>query len=864
MGCRSLIRKVLQWPVCFIATALLTPLSAPGAVTQRPSISMGPPPEVFAVQGDIVKMQIQYSAEAGRPQEIRWAMKSGTSRTISCKEAKCTLRTSGLKPGDYAIYIIVFDDTGSDSMKFDFRVAPAPQKYQPKQIEVPLVKITAESKESKTAVLPVTGQFLRTIEGRAFAHNRQQVRVIGSNRESLGKLDSIRTGNPGVLHFSITTQDEAWLMESGLARIVKNSRKKTFVKLERGAMRIRTLRNIDKDWNLASGGYVFTGTEKQDTIVIRLPGDEILVASLRGVTKVHRESTVKGDPDPDQFFTLSPGSIVRLKSIAGTETKDPGRPSTAGNPAEVDAIAAIIRKTTPQYLKARSDFPTNDESFIINRKPPSLQSATAAAKKYVEEKDPWLALEHILYRHEEAARDADASYLTGRSYLDAHLYPEAEEWLKRAIDPTRPLKDSTMVNEAKLLLGELSFRRKDWDSAGMYFSAVERGAIDIWIRDNGRGMERKFIIGKSCAFSERRKCAREFLPQVAISDLPADIRDESRYLLKKIPTLPGHTLRLTGSIGYNSNVFSLKDASSKNLPGNAPKNQDGTYKGSIHFDLRGGAHDQLAQDDQIRFGIAAQLDLEKSSFTTGKLASYALSHYDGLIGLFLTAPAGRGKPTNAFDGTTYVYMSTAGIGSQRVLDEAGGGLRIAVPVILGLDLDVRYGRAIDPQPSLDQILDPLTGEYTGASDDSGSNIRLKLGLVPFGPSSLTGEVRGRMQMSIKSSLMFAQRATAPGTSGDLKIIAAEARLAQKAVSNGVLSLLFGSEKLQRDITEERSSELGVPQQRTRNRAGLNYLHEVNQSMQFEVSTEITRGTAQPESFDSFTRSVTSCGLHYFF
>lgn len=861
MGLRCIFRQLSR---LFAGAAFATSMqshAADAAEMRRPTLTMGPPADVSAVQGDIVKMQVQYTADSGRVQQVRWAMKSGNSRSISCKEAKCTLRTSSLKPGDYAVYVVVFDEAGSDSMKFDFRLSEAPPKYEPKQIEVPLVKANDDSREKKTAILPVTGQFLRTIEGRAFAHNRLQVRVIGNTPEPLGKLDSIRTANPGVLNFSITPQDEAWILDSSLARIVRNSQQRTFVKLERGTIRVRTLRNIDKDWNLAAGGYVFAGGDRQDTVVIKLPGDELLVASLRGITKVHRESTVKGEPDKDQSFSLNPGSVIRLKVIAGAESADPGRPEPAETTAEIDAIAAVIRKTTPQYLKSRSEVAAGNGTFILNRKPESLQAAKTAARKYADEKDAWLALESLLFRYDEATQDTGASYLVGRSYLDMLLYPEAEEWLRRAIDPARPGKDIAMANEAKLVLGHLAFKRKDWDTASRHFESADRSAVENWTRDKGRGAERKFMIGKSCALSERRRCARGYLPQVAVSDLPAETREEARNLLKKIPVLPGYTLRLSGGLGYNSNIFALKEAGSNELPGTATKNQDGTFKGAFHFDLRGGAHDQLAQDEQRRFGIAFGLDLEKSGFNTTKMASYGRSDYDGRFGIFFTAPSSPGKPTHAFDGTAYVYMSTTGIGSQRVHDEAGGGLQISVPALLGMEFDARFGRAIDPQPPLDQILDPLTGEYIAASDDSGSIMRIKLHLVPFGPDSLTGEFRGRRQLSIDSSLISATRSDLPGNSGDLQITNAQIKLAQKAVDNGILSILAGSEQVKRDLTEEESSELGVPLQRSRIKAGLNYYHEVNQAVHIEASTDYTIGTAQPASFDGFNRSTASLGLH---
>jgi hypothetical protein len=277
--------------------------------------------------------------------------------------------------------------------------------------------------------------------------------------------------------------------------------------------------------------------------------------------------------------------------------------------------------------------------------------------------------------------------------------------------------------------------------------------------------------------------------------------------------------------------------------------------------LRGGAHDQLAKDEQSRFGIAFGVDLEKSGFNTTKMASYGRSDYDGRFGIFFTAPSSPGSPTHAFDSTAYVYMATSGIGSQRVHDEAGGGLRISMPSLLGMDLDSRFGRAIDPQPTLDQILDPLTGEYIAASDDTGSITRFKLHLVPFGPDSLTGEFRGRRQLSIDASMTNAKRGDLAGNSGDLQITMAQIKLAQKAVDNGVLSILAGSEQIKRTLTEDESLELGVPLQRTRTKAGLNYYQEVNQAMHIEAATDYTIGTAQPSSFEGFTRSTASIGFH---
>ncbi|MEY4630243.1 MAG: hypothetical protein RIQ81_363 [Pseudomonadota bacterium] len=834
---------------------------APATSLRKPAIEQGPPKVVDAVQGDVVRMKIQYTADSGRVQQVKWALRSEKSKSMICREGTCTLKTSAIKPGSYAIYVVVFDETGSDSIKFDFRLAAAPAKYTPKQVEVPLIKAGEDVKSAQTAGLPVTGQFVRSIEGRTYAHNRSQVRVVGTSREPLEKLDSIRTGLPGILHFSLTTQDEAWLLDNSLARIVRNSKGRAFVKLERGSLRVRTLRNIDKEWNVTASGYVFTGQSKQDTVVIRLPGDELLVASLRGITRVHKESKVKGEPDPGDFFTIEPGTMVRLQALTGGPTEDPGRPQPAGNDVEVDTVAKIIRKTTPFYLKARSNISQEGESFIQNRKPESLKAANDWARKAVAEDDAWLALESLLYRFDEAAKDPAACYLLGKSYLEIMLYPEAEEWLNRAIEAERTLKDRTMANDARLVLAELAYRRKLWDVAARHFDQADSQAIDAWIRDKARGQDRMFMIGKTCALSERRICAKKYLPTTALNDPRPEVRAEATNLIKKIPVLPGSTARFSLLAGYNSNIFSLKEPGSKDRPGDAPKNQDGIYTGKFHFDLRSGAHDAMPREEQTRFGLELQVDLEKSGFTTAKMNNFGRSHYDAHAGIFLTAASRPDKPTPSFDGSTYVYITTDGVGPQRVHDEAGGGVRVSVPFLLGLELETRIGRTIDPQPPLEQVLDPLTGEFIAASDDTGTIQRFRLHLVPVGPDSLTGEPRGKVQIALDATATMAKRAEVAGSAGDLTVAGGALTVSQKAVPTGVLAIRAGSEFITRDITEESAAELGTPQERMRTRVGVNYYHEVSQKVHIEVNTDYTIGTAQPESFDGFTRSTATFGLH---
>ncbi|NBQ55029.1 MAG: hypothetical protein EBU49_15815 [Proteobacteria bacterium] len=246
---------------------------------------------------------------------------------------------------------------------------------------------------------------------------------------------------------------------------------------------------------------------------------------------------------------------------------------------------------------------------------------------------------------DDVAKDREASYLIGRSYVEMLLLPEGEEWLQKAlVAPTsEKIKNSSKsTDSAQIMLGILNYKKKSWSSAAANFTAAN---LEAWLKEPDLAGERAYMVGKACALGEYRHCAKVYLSRAAVDRVTAEGKSEARNLLKKIDVLPGSTWSSRLRIGYNSNIFGLKNPGSKDaLPEGANHNQTGFALGSLALSSRGSASDELQQDDQDRGGIEFKLNLQKSMYANSDLANYAVSTYEGQLGVFYTR-ASR-KPTS--------------------------------------------------------------------------------------------------------------------------------------------------------------------------------------------------------------------------
>ena len=623
----------------------------------------------------------------------------------------------------------------------------------------------------------------------------------------------------------------------------------------------------DPGWDIASGGFVFRGDGKQDIIVQRLPGDEILVTALRGPVRIHTEAGYKGHADENVFFKITQGSMIRLKVTTTATGQDPTRPQTAGSPAEQDAVAAIIRTTTPQYLSNRDATDPEKFPFIRNRSPGALSDAMKSARAALNQSDPWLAIEPLLYRLHDAARDQEACYLIGRSYVEMLLLPEGEEWLQKALvaPPAGNTQNaSTPGDNAKIMLGILNYKKKSWSAAAAHFTSAN---LEDWLKESDLAGERAYMVGKACALGEYRHCAKVYLSRAATDRVTVEGRSEARNLLKKIDVLPGSTWSSRLRIGYNSNIFGIKKPSNKDaLPDGANHNQTGFALGSLALASRGSASDELPQDDQHRGGIEFKLNLQKSIYTNSDLANYGVSTYEGQLGIFYTRASRNAISEDSSGSAPFLdlglnaYMIMGGIGSQRVHDEAGAGMTLSLPWLMGAEFTYQNGRAVDPQPSLEHEIDYLTGERTGTADDTANISRFFLKVVPFGPNSLTGEPKGSSNIALEGGILSASRSGPPDGTGAIRVINAKLTMARKVLDRGTVSILAAGDTLTRSINKEDSETLVSPAKQTKITVGLNYEHALTPFIMIDLATNQGMTTSTPSTIDSFSRTIATAGV----
>ncbi len=835
---------------------------------QTPKIIAGPPFLVTANRGDILKLKIEYTSNKNLFPQAKWVIRS---QSLICRDAFCTLKTSSLAPGNHAVYIVVFDDAGSDSLKFNLKLANPVLGKASKEITVPSEQPSDEQKDADSTSkqkleTSLSAHSLTSVQGRTFSHSRSVVHIIGQETEQFGSSDAVRTGIPGLMKIWLAGSDETWLLEGSMARLGGKKGGRGTLRLERGTIRSRTLGSTDQGWDIAAGGFVFRSEGRRDLIVQRLPDDHLLVTALRGNIRIHAEHDFKGQADENTFFKIVQGSTVRLKITTTASGDDPGRPEQTTSPAEQEVIAGVIRTTTPQYLEKREATNPAQFPFLRNRVPASIKDAIKSAKAALGEGDPWLAIEPLLYRSDDAVKSDEATYLIGRCYVEMLLLAEGEEWLQKSLairNKSNGAGSYDAKSAAEIMLGVLYFRKKSWTTAAIHFNAAN---LDGWMNDPEFNGERSYMVGKSCALGEFRHCARLYLPRAAANGPTVEVKEEARLLLKKIDLLPGASGFAKLDVGYNSNIFGLKNpGNSVSLPAGVTHNQTASWYGSLGFMSRGSANDESQQDDQNRFGIEFKLNLEQSGYLKSDLTNYGLSTYGGQVGVFYTLASRRPITENSSGRSPIMdlgvngYMIMGGVGNQRVHDEAGAGLSLSIPWFLGLELSYKRGRAVDPQPNLEHVIDYMTGETSGSADDTAAISRIQLKLIPFGPNSLEAESRGRTQVSITGEKIAAARELFPDGTGPIQLSNVKFLMAKKVLDRAILSFHIGAKSISRSISTGDSEILKVPLTQTQAMFGLDYEHNLTPFITFNLTTNQSIATSSPSSFDGFSRTLVTTG-----
>jgi hypothetical protein len=862
-GWNWLLRRIWWLAIPWLA---IQPVARAAPATKAPVITAGPPKTVEAMRGDVVKLRIKFKANNNLVQQVKWVIRS---QSLICRDVVCTLRTSTVQPGSHAIYVVVFDESGSDSLKFDLKVTEPEKGRTPKIVQVVPEVVSDDRRKEDRPETTSTAFFAKHVAvpavGRAYSHSRAVVRVMGQGGESLEGSDTLRTGSPGMLRFALPGADESWILDASTLKLRGRPGSRGIARLERGTIRSRAINNADPGWDVAAGGYVFRGDGKRDLVVQRLPGDEILVTALRGNFRIHTEATFKGQADEETFFKIRAGAMIRLRALNAATGADPSRPEEAGSPAEQEAVAAIIRRTTPQYLAKRDSAGVDLPPFIRNRKPTSLDEAIKSARTALDGEDPWLGLEPILYRLDEAGNSSEASYLAGRSYVEMMLLPEGEQWLQKALEAAN---NERAVNDARIMLGFLNYKRRSWFNAATYFTSAN---LDAWLQDPRLGGERSYIAGKSCALGEQRSCARRSLPRASKEGPTPSAREEARLLLKKLDLLPGHTRFASLRLGYNSNIFGLeKPGDTESLPEGLSTNQTGLWIVSGGLASRSSASDELPQDDQNRFGLEFNLDLERGGYFNAAATNYARSTYKGHLGVFYTK-ASKPKATEntsgsepALDLGIHAYVIVGGVGSQRVHDEGGAGITLSLPWMMGLDLGYRQGRVVDPQPELEHRIEYLTGEPSKSADDTGTISRTSLRVVPIGPNSLVGEQKGTSQVAIEAGRTHASRQNDPTGTGPVTIIRPALLVSRKVLENAVMTLDLGTETITRDISAADSLAMALPTSQSKTVLGLQFRANLTNAISMDLDAHHFISSSTGSGSSSFKRSIATLGTRFEF
>lgn len=206
------------------------------------------------------------------------------------------------------------------------------------------------------------------------------------------------------------------------------------------------------------------------------------------------------------------------------------------------------------------------------------------------------------------------------------------------------------------------------------------------------------------------------------------------------------------------------------------------------------------------------------------------------------------------------YMIMGGIGSQRVHDEAGAGMNLSLPWLMGTEFLYQNGRTVDPQPSLEHEIDYLTGERSGTADDTSTVSRLLFKVVPFGPHSLTEEPKGSTNITVEGEHLSASRSGPPNGTGAIRLINTKMTMARKVLDRATLRILAGADTLTRTINSDDSETLVSPTKQTKITVGLNYEHALTPFIMIDLATNQGMTTSTPSSIDSFSRTIATAGV----
>lgn len=852
--------------ICTIGTRGLHANTEPSPTTLR--ITKAPPETISAIRGDVLQLNVEFQGDPTLYQKVKWTVKSVS---MVCREKNCKFKTSSLKPGKYAVYIVVFDKNSSDSMRFDLRVR------EPNRGEKPAIKtIKAEPvdparsdvnfSESKKRIF--SGYYATTVAGKTFANSNRRIDVIGTQRRQINQFSTLRTASDGLMRIYRTGENETWLSNRTFVNLDVTKSGRGLIRLVRGAVRSRSLGNLSRSaqWDVAAGGYMFKGDQNQDFIVKTIPGDELLVASLRSSLNIHAFDRKSGNADKESFFRLPAGSIIRLKTIFGDTNGSMGKSEPGDSLPERTAIASILRETSPQYLDKRT---ATDTRVFLNPLPPvNFKSALRKATDAINRNDALLAAEQLLFDLDTAGKSPEAAYVLGRAYLFLHLDDEGENWMKKGIEIMRAKKssklDSNLLDDLHGALGRLYFRNKMWPEAAVQFTEIN---LTSWLERNKLNANLAFEVGKSFALGGMAHEAKHLLIWSTEHSPVKESREESRILLKDLEIYPGSTARISAGIIYNSNVLGLqKPGDQKSLPEGIDKNQTGMWVADLSWKVRSSAADDHQTDSQTRYGLSASVNLLRESFFEKSLLPYTFSKYSGKFGFFFTPAAENSRHAEStqlfsrpalFDLDVHSYFEVGGIGDQRVHDEAGAGTALTIPRLLDASVSIRYGRVIDPQKDLQHAIDYLSREPALGTDDSGTITGIGLKLVPIGPNNLDGEPPGTTRLQMQTDFLRANHQSYPNGSGQRQQTNVKIEYTKKFLMSTCISIHAGATLEKHDLTAEQSSYMAAPSIRQRINFGLQYAQDINEYLSLGISTSQFMVTQTPsESFTKFNRSVT--------
>ena len=676
-----------------------------------PTIVQHTKPAFTIYKGDKIKLKVE---ALGNNLNFRWVRKD----QVVCTGSQCELDTTEWGLGRHFIVQVTYNQKGSKHLKFSVFVLEPTPGFQPRVITPDLVKA-----DEQPEVLRDEDLLVQMVSGPGYSYTKDKLSVVGQNARPLEWDEKIRSTSQGVMVLSQGSREEHFLLPSSLAVLRKSEFDRRIIQLEYGAVRSRILESKSNNFSIASGDQVqIDGDEKLDVIVERTKtesGFKTLVTVLRGVARILSptisEASDKPPSDESKDFKDAAAELKESYLGAGESIAfdEQGAVSSLLVP-NPEVIGSVVRRSTRQYLPQTTSKVTvpSYAKYVLGAA--RVQSAKQnldlkRARTAASENDAVVTLEVTMGHMAKAKQDYDVAMIMADAYRDLQLHKEAFA-IYRIAHVLRP-KEFRPPFE----MGVMAAKGRMWSLAKKWLTVANGLTIPKEEVQNLR-----YLRGVASYWKDNRFDARGDLYLALWNENDASVSESANAFLEKIREKKSWYLNLKGGLLYDQNP--LHAGSDTVLSEGYEKKASTGYFGSMDANYR------FLRLGKGEVGIGFDASARRYTESTFK----EIAWLDERLYFDILGKSGQSEKGSLLEFRLQPYLKLAFIGSERSDDTYGlyfqvRGVGVKAKPQFEWDTTVHQ----DPLPARDDLLDPVTLDYTAPSERSNRRNVFKLGMSPL-------------------------------------------------------------------------------------------------------------------------------------